>query len=131
MAELSASWEIRVERTGELLAADARMARSVVERMVGLLGRRVLRDGEALILLACRAIHTCFMRFAIDVVFVNGAWGVVAIRCTLPPWRLTPVVWAAEAAIELPAGQVTRAQHAVGDRLVLQPVSGRNPLDRG
>ena len=115
-------WEIRVARTNETLAHRAQIARSLRERMVGLLGRRVLPEGEGLILLACRSIHTVCMRFAIDAVFVDRRWIVLRIAKALPPWRMSPMVWGAAAVIELPAGTVGRARLAIGDRVVLEPV---------
>ncbi|MDP3703229.1 MAG: DUF192 domain-containing protein [Candidatus Omnitrophota bacterium] len=117
-------------RTNETLAHRAQMARSLRDRLVGLLGRSVLPEGEGLILLACRSIHTVCMRFAIDAVFVDGRWRVLRICKALPPWRMSPIVWRATAVIELPAGAAQQAHLAVGDRLVLQPVLEQNPLDK-
>jgi len=77
-----------VERTQAELARKARVARSFVDRMVGLLGRQGLDEGHALILPHCRSIHTWFMRFPIDVVFVDRQWGVVAVCETIPAWRI-------------------------------------------
>ena len=116
--------EIRVERTGRVLASRAQVARSLISRVVGLLGRDSLGEGEGLILTACRSIHTWWMRFAIDAVFVDRAWAVVAIWNSLPPWRMTPFVWRAQAVIELPAGTVGRTHLAVGDRVVVEPAEG-------
>jgi len=126
LAETAPLWQIRVARTRESLAVRAPMARSLTDRMVGLLGHESLQEGEGLILTACRSIHTCFMRFTIDAIFVDRAWGVVAIARSLPPWRMTAPVWRASAVIELPAGTVDRARVAVGDRLVVEPVNGQN-----
>lgn len=123
-------WRVQVAGTQEALATRAEMARSLMARMVGLLDRRVLEEGEALILTACRSIHTCFMRFAIDAVFVDRQWGVVAIARALPPWRMTSPVWQASAVIELPAGTAQRVQLAVGDRLVVEQVPGYKRLDK-
>ena len=89
--------------------------------MVGLLGRRTLKDGDGLILCACRSVHTAFMRFPIDVVFVDRAWNVVSVWPHLPAWRVTPWVWRAQAVVELPAGTVDKAGVVVGDRLPAEP----------
>ena len=121
-------WEIRVARTHEPLASRARVARSLISRMVGLLGRSRLEEGEGLILTACRSIHTFGMRFAIDAVVVNGAWEVLAIWKALPPGRMTPFVLRAQTVIELPAGTVGRTRLQVGDRVVLEPVGGKMRL---
>jgi len=118
------SYRVVIARTRTVLASHARMATTLVERMVGLLKHSHLEPGAALIILSCRAIHTCFMRFPIDVVFVSRAWEVVAIRSALPPWRFSPTVWRAVAVVELPAGTVERTQLAAGDHLLVEPVTG-------
>ena len=123
-------WEIQVERIGQIVARRAQIARSLRERLVGLLGRSVLPEGEGLVLLACHSIHTVCMRFAIDAVFVDGRWKVLRICKALPPWRMSPIVWGAAAVVELPAGAAQRAHLEVGDRLVLKAVSSQNPLDK-
>ena len=117
--------QIRVARTNETLAHRAQIACSLRERLVGLLGRRALDDGEGLVLLACRSIHTICMRFSIDAVFVDGRWKVLRICHVLPPWRISPMVWRATAVVELPAGAAQQAQLEIGDQLVLEPVEGK------
>ena len=124
-ADAAAVWDIRVAPSRRLLVARAGVARTTRQRITGLLGRRGLGEHEGLVILDCRAIHTCFMRFAIDAMFVDRAWGVVAIHHALPPWRFTWVAWKAHAVIELPAGTVERAGIRVGDHLIVEPVQGQ------
>jgi len=110
-------WTIRVARTQRPLALRARMAVTCWSRARGLLGRRALADGEALLLPGCRSIHTCGMRFPIDAVFVDAEWRVIAMKPHLVPWRVVPPVGGAWGVVELPAGCLEEAQVAVGDRL--------------
>ena len=86
---------IRVARTQQWLASRARVAQTVAERMVGLLGRTGLEAGEGLVLPGCHSIHTVGMRFPIDVIFVDRQWRVVALRSAYAPGRLIPPVWRA------------------------------------
>jgi uncharacterized membrane protein (UPF0127 family) len=125
-----ARFSISVVRTRDVLATEARVASSLVKRMVGLLNHAHLERGEALILPACRSIHTCFMRFAIDVVFVDRSWRVVATRYDLSPWRMTPWFWNAWAAIELAAGTLPRLHMETGDLLAVEPQGGHNDLQK-
>ena len=122
-------WVIRAPGQADPLATQARVAASMISRMVGLLGRRLLEDGEGLVILACRSIHTFFMRFAIDVVFTDGTWTVLRIHEAVQPWRVTAPVWGAAAAIELPAGTAGKCRLQVGDRLLFTPAEGQNRLD--
>jgi uncharacterized membrane protein (UPF0127 family) len=68
------------------------------------------------------------MRYPIDLVFVNTAWEVVAIRHSMPPWRFTPIVWPARCVVELPEGMAQRVQVKKGDRLELLSPHGSEHL---
>lgn len=89
---------------GRLLAGRVTRADTAASRARGLLGRERLAPGEGLWLLPCRQVHTCFMRFAIDVVFLDRAQRVVRLCHGLKPWRLSPWVNRAASALELAAG---------------------------
>ena len=106
-----------VTRTHIALASKAITASTVFARMMGLLNRQGLEDGEALILPRCQSIHTIGMRFPIDVAFVDREWRVVGLFAPLVPWRMVGPVWNAWSAVELPAGSLRRAGVVVGDRL--------------
>jgi uncharacterized membrane protein (UPF0127 family) len=107
---------LRNVRSGEVLARALEAALHASSRARGLLGRNRLDDGAALLLAPCRSIHTCFMRFPIDVLFAARTGRVVKLYPALPAWRLA---FAARAwmAIELPAGTIPRTGTMVGDRL--------------
>ena len=115
-------WTIRVERTQLLLASRATMASTLWTRMAGLLGRRALPDGEALVFERCRAVHTVGMRFPIDVVFVDRGWRVVAVRHAVGPGRVLGPVWGAWGVIEMASGSLARAGLKVGEQLTLAEV---------
>ena len=108
---------IRIARTREPLAGRARMANSLRQRMVGLLGQAHLPEGEALVLPRCRSIHMCGMRFPIDAIFVDRAWRVVEVKPHLAPWHMVLPVWKAWGVIETPAGRIDRVGLQVGDQL--------------
>ena len=96
-----------------------RMARTLTDRTVGLLGTRSLAPGEGLWIERSPSIHMFFMRFAIDAVFVAADGRVTKIVENLRPWR---VVWWARGArdcLELPVGAVAASGTRVGDRLEL------------
>ena len=116
-------WSIRIARTGRLLAARAAMARTLMARVKGLLGRRSLGGQEALILPQCHSIHTLGMRCSIDAVFVDRSWRVVAIHPHLRPGRLLFPVFGAWGVVECADGTVGRADLIVGDQLELTPTS--------
>jgi uncharacterized protein len=110
--------EVTLKReNGDVVCDRCVVADSPVSRMRGLLGRSELRPGEGLLLRPASAIHTWFMRFPIDAVFLDRDWRVVAISDDVGPWRARSRR-GAKAVLELPAGESARKQLAVGDLLV-------------
>ncbi|TMB14235.1 MAG: DUF192 domain-containing protein [Deltaproteobacteria bacterium] len=89
-------------------------------RMRGLLGRSELPQGDALLIAPCASIHTLFMRFRIDVVFLSRALRVVRAISGLHPWRATRFHRGAAMAVELPEGTVARTGTREGDVLELE-----------
>jgi hypothetical protein len=86
--------------------------------MRGLLGREGLRSGEGLLIRPANSIHTFFMRFAIDVVFIDRAGVVLKVVSALRPWRLAGSR-GARFALELRAGEAAVRGIQPGDRLRL------------
>ena len=102
---------------GRVVCEHLLVAARPLRRMVGLLGRRRLPDGEGILLRPAGSIHTFFMRFPIDVVFLDKEHRVVGIEPALPPWR-TAGRRGAKAVVELAAGECERRGLRVGDRLL-------------
>jgi uncharacterized protein len=107
---------------GTELCRAARTAVSLRDRTIGLLMTPTLSEGEGLWLSPCPSIHTFFMRYPIDVLFVD-AQGKVLSGKTYQPWRLSRYHSQAAGALELPAGTMSRTHTAVGDRLTMREVS--------
>ena len=90
-----------------VLCERCTVADSPITRLKGLLGKRQLASGDGLLLRPANMVHTWFMRFAIDVVFVDDDLQVVGITHAAGPWRLTGRR-GARSVIELPAGECRR-----------------------
>jgi hypothetical protein len=111
---------------GRTVSEQCAVADTVFTRMRGLLGRRTLPPGEGVLLRPAPSVHTCFMRFPIDVVFLDRRFNVVGVRHDVRPWRL---VWCrgAHMALELAAGEAARRGIQVGERIALAaPRAGIN-----
>jgi len=121
MGSSAAAFRLVCPRTGAVLAERATIAQTLIQRLVGLLAHARLEPGEGLILGRCNSIHTWFMRFPIDAVFVDGRRTVVRVYNSLPPWRMTPFVGRATTVIELPAGTALHTELAAGDQVVFAP----------
>ncbi len=106
-------------RNNRLLADRCRLAASAVTRLVGLLNKSSLDAGEGLLIRPCSSVHTMFMRFPIDVVFLDPEGKVLRVYTPLKPWRSSRIVRGAKQTLELPAGAVAASDTRVGDRLVI------------
>ena len=109
-------------QTAETISTSVEVAATRRTRRRGLLGRHGMKPSEALILAPCCAIHTAFMRFAIDVIFVDGRGRVLKIVRELPPWRMA-MAPRAHAVIELAAGSLKSRDLKVGDAVELAPAA--------
>jgi uncharacterized membrane protein (UPF0127 family) len=99
------------------VAAHVRVAESLFARTKGLIGESSLAPQNALWIKHCASIHTCFMSFPIDVVFVDRDLKVKAVYRELPAWRVTWPAWGARSVFEMPAGTLKSTPVEVGDEL--------------
>jgi uncharacterized membrane protein (UPF0127 family) len=102
------------------IASKAQIAASMGQRIKGLLGRAGLEPDEAMVLKPCTSVHTIFMRFPIDVLFLDKNMQIIRLIQNMPPYRLSPFVWASHLAIELPAGKISQTNTQLGDRVRIQ-----------
>jgi hypothetical protein len=105
-------------RNGAVVADRVLTAFDSHARRKGLLGLDSLPQGSALCIAPSNAVHTFFMRFAIDVAFVTRDGRVVKIRSAMPPWRMAAAL-RAFAVVELPAGTLARSNTVPGDILAV------------
>ncbi len=108
------------ERTGRVVASAVEIAGTSEARRRGLLGRDSLDPSAAMIIAPCSSIHTFFMRFVIDVVFVDRGGRVLKIVRDVKPWRIA-LSARAYAVVELNGGAAERGELKLGDQLLLRP----------
>ncbi len=111
---------VRNETRNSLLADSADVADSSAKRQKGLLGRDSLPTGYGLWIVPCEAVHTCGMRFPIDVIYLDRKKRVRKLRRAMVPWRLSMCVLA-HSVLELPAGVIQQTGTQTGDQLVFVP----------
>ncbi len=107
---------------GTLLADDLEVATTSARRSKGLLGRESLPHGGGLWIAPCESVHTFFMRFPIDLVYVDRALRVKKVRDSVGPWRIS-ACFSAYSIIELPAGVARKTGTKPGDQLEMAPVN--------
>ena len=117
--------KIRVHnRTRESVVAEcADVANTSETRREGLLKRTGLAPGEGLWISPCEAVHCFFMKFTIDVLYLNKKKEVVKVRPSLKPWRISGCL-RAHSVLELPEGQIVATGTVPGDQLEFEKVDG-------
>lgn len=106
-----------------MVADRADAANTSAKRREGLLKRSGLAPGEGLWISPCEAVHCFFMKFTIDVLFLNRAKKVVKVRPSLRPWRVAGCL-RAHSVLELPEGRIAATGTAPGDELEFEKVDG-------
>ena len=107
-----------VNRTrGSTLATQARRADSFAARGRGLMMAPPLPEGGGLVIEPCNSIHMFFMRYPLDIVFLDKVGEVLFMYRGIKPWRMGRVVRGARLAIELPEGSIERSGTEVGDQI--------------
>ena len=117
----AASFRLRNQRTGVVLADRLLPAMDSASRKTGLLKHSELRDGEAMIIAPSNAVHTWFMKFDLDLLFVRRDGRVVKTRADVRPWRMSGAL-RAFAVIEMRAGTLAARETRPGDILEIVPV---------
>lgn len=119
--EPSRRWRLEKANSGQVIAEPLEGAFDSDSRRKGLLGRDGLA-ASGLVIAPCNLVHTFFMRFAIDTVFVDREGLVVRVSHGVVPNRISGA-WGAYATIELEAGRARTVGLLKGDRLVITPTS--------
>jgi uncharacterized protein len=107
---------VLVAPDGQVVCDVCHLADRPHTRMRGVIGWKYLQRGEGVLLRPTFSIHTAFVRFPIDAVFLDGEWEVVSIAKQVRPWRLAGAR-KAKAVLELAAGESERLGLRPGDRL--------------
>lgn len=89
-----------------LIADKVEVAQNFITRTFGLIPKNSLKEGEGLMIKPCCSIHTFFMKFIIDVIFVNKKNEIIALYENVKPWRILPIHLSSHYVIELPAGTI-------------------------
>lgn len=109
--------KVYARATGQLLADRVVLANTFFTRLRGLIGRRRLAPADALWLRPCNGVHTWWMHYAIDVIFLDRELRIVKLVENMRPFRLTAPHRAARSVLEMSVHTISQVQLKVGDQL--------------
>lgn len=119
------------ENTGKYLAGYPFWARDPFSRLFGMIGRRfVCGKFDALVFERCGSVHSCFMRYPLDLVFLDSANRVVSVVRRFPPWRVVFGGKGAVKVIELPPGAIEFSGTQPGDIIDLNSTLSTDGIDK-
>ena len=98
-----------------LIADDVKLAKSFITRTLGLIPKKMISESEGLMIKPCNSIHTFFMKFSIDVLFVGTNDEIIALYENVKPWRILPIHFNSSYVIELKCGQISAKNIAKHD----------------
>ena len=98
------------------MTLEVEIAESFLSRLRGLMFRRRLEKGRGLLLAPCNSVHMFFMRFFIDVIYLDENFYIKKIVRDLTPWLGVSVCFGAWGALELPSGEAERLKLVVGQK---------------
>jgi uncharacterized membrane protein (UPF0127 family) len=102
-----------------MLADAASVADSSESRRTGLLKHTSLAPGDGLWIVPCESVHSFFMKFTIDVLYLDRQHKVKKARSEMVPWRASACL-TAHSVLELPAGTIARTGTVAGDQLEIK-----------
>ena len=110
-------YKIINSRTREVLFPNTFIPKSYLRRALGLMGRKALSRGSALMITQCGSIHTHFMRFTMDAIFVDKNLKVQSIHKNIKPWRFVFVGPSSYSVIEFTSDYFDYRKVNIGDQL--------------
>lgn len=113
-----------LEETSEVLAERVLVADNPWLRLRGLMFKPQLEPGEGLLLSPCNSVHSCFMRFEFDAIFLDKHNQVIHVIEAMQPWRFSSLIWRAKKVLELEAGKSKSLRNQENLKVLLINLNG-------
>jgi uncharacterized protein len=108
---------IKVLNQDRIIVQKCEIANTFFKRLKGLLGKKDFPENGGLYIPKCNSIHMFFMKFPIDVLFLDQNKKIVFLLEEFSPWKIKATVKKAIATLELPSGTIKKHSLKVGDTL--------------
>ncbi|TYQ17662.1 UNVERIFIED_CONTAM: hypothetical protein Cloal_0020 [Acetivibrio alkalicellulosi] len=100
-----------------ILASNCKVANTFFKRFLGLMFKKYLPLGQGLLITPCNSIHMFFMKFPLDIVFIDKGQTVVYTIENITPWKCSKIIKTSYSVLELPVGTIKNTQTTVGDKI--------------
>jgi uncharacterized membrane protein (UPF0127 family) len=113
---------------GTVMGEAIEVAMTAVQRVKGLLGRDCLADGQGLLFRGCSSLHTFFLQFPVDIVFLDKQGKVLKSARDVKPFKVVMAPFRAYYALELPVGAIDGSATRIGDRVIFLDEEEYEPI---
>ncbi len=117
MARIVQLYRIAKNENAHLILSQLEETTTIFERARGLLGRKSLNDDQGMWIRPGNNIHTFFMKFSIDCLFINKNMVIEKIQANIAPFKIAGPYWKSTSVIELKAGMAEKLELKIGDQL--------------
>lgn len=107
---------LKLKGSDHVVSSNVKIAKNFFDRAIGLMFKPPLKDYDSLLISPCRSIHTCFMTYSLDIIFLDQNYKIIKIIRNMRPWRMTLIYWRASQVLELEGGTV-KSHISEGDEL--------------
>lgn len=104
----------------KILFNNATITTNFFDRFIGLMGKRYIEDNEAFCIKPCNSIHMFFMRFSIDVIFLDSSNKVIEYIENLKPWQVSKIVKSSKMVIEMPCYSIKKKNIQINDTIIIK-----------
>lgn len=115
-------FKIKLKKTEKYLCREAKEASSFGERLLGLMFEEKIPKGDCLVINPCQSIHTFFMKFNLDVIFIDSKYTIIKIIRNFRPWRLSLFYYKSKMVLEMNGGTLPKEIKA-GDELEFECIN--------
>lgn len=106
--------------SGQVIGDKIVYANGIYKRFIGLMGKKNLEKNEGIFLTPCNSIHMMFMKFPIDIIFLDRKNKIIHITENIQPWKISKVIFKAQSVLEVPIGTVKETKSKIGDSLSIE-----------
>jgi len=101
------------------LSENAKLANGFFDRLLGLMFKQNMNDFDSMLFMYSMSIHTCFMKFNLDIIFLDASNNIIKIISNMKPWRMTGIYLKSSKVIEFKAGTID-PRISIGDKLTIK-----------
>ncbi|GIW21844.1 MAG: hypothetical protein KatS3mg068_0851 [Candidatus Sericytochromatia bacterium] len=104
-------------RNNKVIGSNIILGNTLLLRLIGLIGKKELKEDEGILLTPCNSIHMMFMKIPLDIIFLDSENKIIKVIENIKPWKISPIVLKAKSVLELPINSIKKNDLQINDKL--------------